>query len=214
MKRVLARHFLVEGWPGQGAVARKLWRLSEALTPHREVGRYNQAMMDLGATCCTRQRPACGRCPLRASCAARESGLQTEYPAPRPKRRLPVREVQMLILRDPAGRILLERRPPAGIWGGLWSLPELMPGQDARPWLQAHFALEAHPALTLAAREHAFTHFRLRIHPRLFLLKEPGRSLMDGDRQVWYNPSDPETRGLAAPVQALLDEIESLEPQP
>ena len=130
VKRVLARHAAVAGWPGKAAVQRTLWELAEARTPRRRVADYNQAMMDLGATLCTRARPACERCPVAADCRAREQGLQTDYPGPRPRRELPERQVQMLLVRDPQGRVLLERRPPQGVWGGLWCLPELATEAD------------------------------------------------------------------------------------
>lgn len=206
VKRVLARHFAVEGWPGRSAVARRLWSLSEQLTPKDAAGPYNQAMMDLGATLCTRSNPRCHLCPVAQSCLAHAGGMETRYPTPRPARALPLRQVQMLLVRNPEGAILLEKRPPTGIWGGLWSFPELPPEEDALAWCR-QMGNGARPAGELPSRRHSFSHFQLLIHPRLFLLEKPGSALLDGDRQVWYNPSHEPIGGLAAPVQSLLHEI-------
>lgn len=125
VKRVLARHYAVEGWPGQTAVLRELWALAEQVTPAVRTGPFNQAMMDLGAMICTRSRPLCGQCPLSGTCTARAQGTPHDYPGRKPKKAVPVRYAWLLALRDPAGRVLLERRPATGVWGGLLSLPEL-----------------------------------------------------------------------------------------
>ena len=211
VKRVLARHFAVEGWPGQAAVSKRLWSLSEALTPQEEAGTYNQAMMDLGATLCQRTAPLCDRCPLERSCRAHDLGLETAYPAPRPRRERPVREVQMVVIRDLEGELLLERRPPAGIWGGLLSFPELPVDEDGQRWCQELTGNRLRHLGSLPSRHHDFTHFRLIIQPRLFLLEKPGWQTLDGDRWVWYKTGQDPAGGLAAPVQSLLREIEAQE---
>ena len=206
VKRVLARHFAVEGWPGHGAVSKRLWALSEALTPREAAGPYNQAMMDLGATLCTRRRPDCPGCPLAASCQALAQGTVDRYPGTRPAKQLPQREIQMLLLRDPEGAILLEKRPPTGIWGGLWSFPELAPDDDGHAWCGNRGA-RVRASHDLQPRKHGFSHFQLIIRPRLFLLEKPGWTVLDGDQQVWYKPGHDSIGGLAAPVQSLLHEI-------
>ena len=131
VKRVLARYHLVEGWPGRSAVLDRLWGLAESHTPRRRVAAYTQAIMDLGATVCTRSRPLCRACPLAESCGALSHGRTAELPSPRPKPTLPERTTAFLILRDSHGRVLLERRPPSGVWGGLWSFPECAAEADA-----------------------------------------------------------------------------------
>ncbi|RTZ71274.1 MAG: A/G-specific adenine glycosylase [Gammaproteobacteria bacterium] len=206
VKRVLARHFAVEGWPGHSATAKRLWALSEALTPRDSAAPYNQSMMDLGATLCTRRRPDCPACPLAGSCMAHAQGTEERYPSPRPTRKLPQREVQMLLIRDPEGAILLEKRPPAGIWGGLWSFPELTPGENEHVW-RKRLGAAIGSTRELPSRKHAFSHFQLIIHPWLFLLEKPGSTVLDGDRLVWYKPGHNTIGGLAAPVQSLLQEI-------
>ena len=208
VKRVLARFFAVPGYPGDAPVNRMLWSLADRLTPAREVGRYTQAIMDLGATVCTRSRPACPDCPLQADCRAHSRGNPGDYPAPRRKKTRPVREIQMLLLEDPEGRILLERRPHRGIWGGLWSLPEAslekrdpccpLPGAELEP------APDADPPPI----RHGFTHFELLIHPRRFRVTAPGDGIMDAGGHLWYNPAEPPNIGLPAVVSRLLASIQ------
>lgn len=207
VKRVLARSFMVEGWPGRAAVEKKLWALAEALTPAERAADYNQAIMDLGATVCRRSQPDCDRCPLNAGCRAFGAGRVADFPARRPRKTLPERAAQVLLIRDESGQVLLEKRPPAGIWGGLWCLPELPVNEDAERWCRANLDVKITPDGVLAPRRHTFSHFHLLMHPRRFLLKKPGSLVLDGDRLVWYNPGQPDERGLAAPVQRLLQEL-------
>jgi A/G-specific adenine glycosylase len=207
VKRVLARHFAVAGWPGRSAVLKRLWELAESLTPAAQVAQYNQAMMDLGATVCTRSRPRCESCPLSGSCKAFQAGNPQDYPGRKPKQTLPERSVQMLLVRDPGGTILLERRPPAGIWGGLWCLPELATGEDPLAWCRARLRRTAGLGRELPRRRHTFSHFHLQIAPIEILLKGPGCAVLEGDRQLWYNPLQPQDVGLAAPVARLLQEV-------
>ena len=131
VRRVLCRYHAIEGWPGASGVARRLWSIAEAHTPDDDVADYTQAIMDLGATVCTRSRPRCDDCPLNGDCLALAEGRETELPHPKPRKTTPLRETVFVIVRDPRARVLLERRPPAGIWGGLWSFPEVEPQQDA-----------------------------------------------------------------------------------
>ncbi len=211
VKRVLARHHAIPGWPGQAAVARTLWSLAEALTPDERVAEYNQAMMDLGATLCTRSRPACERCPLAADCAARRQGRQADFPGRKPRRPLPERRVQMLLVRDPEGRVLLERRPAEGVWGGLWSLPELPADADPLAWCRGQGYHPIGTARALPSRRHTFSHFHLEILPREIRLEKAGCGVADGDRLRWYHSRELAALGLAAPVARLLREIEQPE---
>ncbi|MCC5795300.1 MAG: A/G-specific adenine glycosylase [Chromatiales bacterium] len=207
VKRVLARVFAVSGWPGAAAVGHRLWVLAEACTPDQQVGQYTQAIMDLGATLCTRRRPRCGQCPFGRHCAAREAREVEAYPAPRPRRERPRRETVMLLVRDADGAVLLERRPDSGLWGGLWSLPELEDAGQAAEWCSARLGLTperlvAHPPL-----RHAFTHFELGISPlELRIATRPG-AVMEGERWLWYKSGTSAKVGLAAPVSRLLASI-------
>ena len=207
VKRVLARCYAVAGWPGQAAVAKQLWRLSATLTPRHRTAEYNQAMMDLGATVCTRSNPLCDLCPVKSHCVARIRDRISQYPGRKPKKSLPVRNIRMLLLRDGQWRLLLEQRPATGVWGGLWSFPELALGEDAGRWCMNRVGAEPVLEQDLPTRRHSFTHFHLDIHPRQILLEKPGCQVLDGDQYVWYNPAQPDERGLAAPVKRLLKEI-------
>jgi len=202
VKRVLARHRGIEGWPGHGAVARELWRVAEARTPHARVAAYNQGMMDLGASVCLR-RPRCEVCPVAADCRARIDGSTDRIPASKPRRELPRRETLALVLqRAGDGAILLERRPSEGIWGGLWSLPEFADDAALARWLASRFGDLPEPR-ALEPVEHAFTHFRLRIHPRLARVRD-GEAVGDGVRHDWYTP-DSSPGGLPAPIRRIAE---------
>ena len=124
VKRVLARYHAIEGWPGRSDVLAALWRASEAVTPQERTADYTQGIMDLGATLCTKSKPECLFCPMTEDCQARISGTQAAYPGKKPKKKTPTRDTHFIICVDSQGRVLLERRPPSGIWGGLWSFPE------------------------------------------------------------------------------------------
>jgi A/G-specific adenine glycosylase len=204
VRRLLARHAAVPGWPGSAAASRVLWAHAEALTPHTRVADYTQAMMDLGALVCTRSRPACGECPVRIDCAAHGRGEVHRYPAPRPRRELPVRRVRMLLLCNEAGEVLLERRPPSGIWGGLWSLPECPEEAEPSTWCRERLGLELQHGIIWPVVRHTFSHFRLDITPMRGYVETVGGRVMDPSGSVWYNTSNPDTHGLPAPVIRML----------
>ncbi len=204
VKRVLTRHRRIAGWPDAPAVQKLLWPLAEALTPAARAGDYAQAIMDLGATLCTRASPRCGECPVHEDCAAHAQGEQALYPTPRPKKALPVRTTTFLLLKRGDGALLLERRPPSGIWGGLWGFPEATQGRGpeeicARYGLAAIGETRALPPLT-----HTFTHFRLDITPLALDVTERGVVCMESPDLLWYNAAAPAAIGLARPVQDLL----------
>ncbi|QKT03339.1 A/G-specific adenine glycosylase [Ectothiorhodospiraceae bacterium 2226] len=207
-KRVLARYHAVEGWPGSGPVQKRLWALAEQHTPRTRCADYTQAIMDLGATVCTRSRPRCAACPLQAGCAAWRAGEPTAYPGARPRKTLPVRRTRMLLLVDPRGAVLLEQRPPAGLWGGLWSLPECPPEAELAHWCRERYGVQPGRAVALPPLRHTFSHFHLDIDPwRLPVdtghAAPAAAGIMDGCRLAWCDPADPR-RGLPAPVVRLL----------
>ncbi|HVY64236.1 MAG TPA: A/G-specific adenine glycosylase [Gammaproteobacteria bacterium] len=204
VKRVLSRYHAVAGWPGAPRVERELWTHAEAHTPHERVADYTQAIMDLGATLCTRARPACTVCPLAQDCAAARAGTQAQYPAPRPKRARAQRRVAVLVVQDGEGRILLERRPAAGIWGGLYSLPELPAEDSAEAWCERALGARVAAQRPLATIEHAFTHFDLDLLPRHLTLAAAPSRVMDRPDWLWYKPGTALTVGVPAPVAALL----------
>jgi A/G-specific adenine glycosylase len=206
VKRVLARFFAVAGWPGHSAVVRRLWELAETCTPQRRVAEYNQAMMDLGATLCTRGSRRCDRCPLNADCQALAAGRADAYPEPKPRRALPLRSVRMLLVRNAHGEIILERRPPLGIWGGLWSLPECPPDDDPERWCRDRLGIAATWVENRAPRRHTFSHFQLEMTPVELALASSHLRLADADRFIWFDPEKPLAIGLAAPVSRMLAE--------
>jgi A/G-specific adenine glycosylase len=206
-KRVLARHAGVEGWPGDPDVARVLWALAEQQTPHADVAAYTQGMMDLGATVCTRGRPACERCPVSADCRAHALGRERELPAPRPRKALPVRSTRMLIAVTEEGAVLLEQRPPSGVWGGLWSFPELGEREGAEEWLHRRLGCGVRSLQPWPSLRHTFTHFHLDIQPLLARVAAAPSAVMEGSRLVWYNEEAPAMLGLAAPVRTLISRL-------
>ena len=204
VKRVLARYHAVSGWTGEAAVERELWSHADAHTPGRRVREYTQAIMDLGATLCLRREPVCDSCPVSAGCRARAAGLQASLPTPRPKRRRGYRIVRGLVIISPAGDVLLERRPEQGIWGGLYSLPELPDVEAPLEWCRRQ--LGTRPALSreLDKIAHAFTHFDLELTPIELRLDAAPSVIMDRGAWLWYNPATPAEIGMAAPVAAFL----------
>jgi len=204
VKRVLARLHRVEGWPGQSAVHKVLWEIAEHYTPLERCADYTQAMMDLGATLCTRSKPACGLCPLQDSCEANAAGDQAAYPGKKPRKALPVKSTHFLILRNARGDVWLEKRPSQGIWGGLWCFPEVASAAEGSnlcmdKWQVAPTALDAWPDF-----RHTFSHYHLDITPVLATLESSPVAVMEGDGQLWYNVRQPPQIGLAAPVASLL----------
>lgn len=207
VKRVLTRHFALSGWPDAPAVQKSLWQLAESLLPRTDIDIYTQAIMDVGATVCTRGTPRCEICPLAGTCAARAAGTVANYPAPKPKRALPERHTRFLLLKNADGAWLLQRRPPSGIWGGLWSFPELTASEHPQQWCQAH-GLKMRDRLTsLGMLTHTFTHFRLTIAPLCATVSERRERLMDSANWLWYNSAAPVRVGLAAPVRKLMQAI-------
>ena len=209
VQRVLCRYHAIGEWPGQGAVKKRLWALAERHTPRHEVAAYTQAIMDLGATLCTRRRPVCALCPLECDCEARAQHRQHELPAPRPKRERPQRRTAFLILRDARGAFLLERRPPAGVWGGLFGFPECAPDRDLRADCERRFGVEVKDMRRLGDLRHGFTHYALDIEPHLIEVARRDSELRDGDGRVWYTPGSALEVGLAAPVSRLIDMLAS-----
>lgn len=204
VKRVLARYHAVRGWPGAGAVEARLWELAERHTPHARVSEYTQAIMDLGATVCTRANPRCNACPIAGSCAAFRAGLQAELPSPRPKRSRRRRMVTALIVRNGDGEILLERRPEHGVWGGLLSFPELDGEESIDAWCVRRLGARANAIDRLAPVEHAFTHFDLTLNPVCVELAS-SHAIMDCDRWLWYKSAQAAPGGIAAPIARLLE---------
>jgi A/G-specific adenine glycosylase len=204
VKRVLARHAGVEGYAGEPRVAARLWDEAQARLPNDDIERYTQGMMDLGATVCLRTRPRCDMCPVTDDCVARLAHRIAELPSPRPRKTLPEREIRVLVL-ERGREILFERRPPLGIWGGLWSLPELPLEDDVAKSVRTRFDLAVDDAHDLPPLRHGFTHFGLTLHPRRVRVRETTRAEQPG--HVWLTRDDALGAALPAPIRKLLQAL-------
>ncbi len=210
VRRVLARHRGIDGFPGDSAVERKLWSAAEALLPDERIEAYTQAMMDLGATVCVRSRPRCDACPAAQDCVANNTQRVHELPTPRPPRTLPQRTIQVAVL-EHHGAILFERRGATGVWSGLWSLPEFAPDEDILAASGVRYGVEAMRAEPLPAIEHGFTHYHLTMLPRRVALA--GLSTLQAPTRVWWTIDEALAAGLPAPVKRLLRTLQ-VEPMP
>ncbi|REJ64163.1 MAG: A/G-specific adenine glycosylase [Proteobacteria bacterium] len=236
VKRVLARYHAIEGWPGRSDVLAALWKASEAVTPRQRTADYTQGIMDLGATLCTKSKPECLFCPMTEDCQARISGTQTAYPGKKPKKKIPTRETYFIICVDSQRQVLLERRPPSGIWGGLWSFPEAS-HLDAVPndpadmsadtdmgeseasndsdvvsvlsWCDEHGLVGTQPQTILSPVSHTFSHFRLEITPVMCVVQNNVSRIADSEGYGWFTIARALTLGLPAPVVRILQSLEA-----
>ena len=204
VKRVLARVFGIEGWPGQPSVEKRMWTLAESLLPDDEgIEPYTQGIMDLGATLCTRSKPRCPACPYADACVAHAEQRVSELPSPKPRKTIPEKRTTMLLLLC-GNEILLEKRPPTGIWGGLWSLPEVDEASDVLAAAEQRYGFsEAALALPLLPFSHTFSHFRLEITPQPIWVKKSIKAEESG--RIWLEIEDALSAALPAPVRKLLE---------
>lgn len=212
VKRVLARFQGIDGWPGDSKVQRELWHWAEHYTPPTASPEYTQAMMDMGATLCTRSKPACDRCPLQRSCVAFTTDSQHRYPGKKATKTLPVRHTIMALLENQQGELLLIQRPPSGLWGGLWCPPEY----DSTLSLESHLSSLGLQHFDLNPQtdfRHTFSHFHLDITPVQVRLNHTPHWIADTASR-WVNPQRPGTLGLAAPVKKLLSQLPRAPRQP
>lgn len=211
VKRILCRAFSIPGWPGQVQVERELWSLAEHLTPKEETANYNQAMMDLGATLCRRYQPDCPACPIENLCQARALNQTHLHPAPRPTKTKPKKQLYFLLITDDQGQILLEQRPPTGIWASLWSLPEHPLDRSPEAYLQATFGLQTQARTDLAPMRHSFSHYDLDIYPIHLRVSEMPQRVQERP-WLWYNLIKPQPLGLPAPVLELISQLQQQGP--
>lgn len=205
VKRVLTRYFAVEGWPGNKTIENKLWQLSEQVTPKHDVAKFNQAMMDIGATVCTRSKPKCNLCPLNVECIAYKTESWQQFPTKKPKSTLPEKTAYFLIL-EYQHAIWLEKRPPSGIWGGLYCLPEFANQQALEDWLIQR-GIKTTPPEQLISFRHTFSHFHLDIIPIKCIITNYKKCL-DETNGYWYNLKTENAKiGLATPIYNLLKQF-------
>ncbi|HTB65164.1 MAG TPA: A/G-specific adenine glycosylase [Steroidobacteraceae bacterium] len=210
VRRVLSRWFGIDGDPADRATTNRLWTRAEECTPREQVDSYTQAIMDMGATLCTRRNPLCMHCPVSDGCYARQTGRQHELPAAKSKRAIrPTRHTHMVLAQRPDGSVFLRQRPPAGIWGGLWAAPAFDSADEARGFAAQNLGGEP---LELPAIQHSFTHFDLTITPWLVRCSDRSAptpsAVMDAPGSLWYNAREPASVGLPAPMKSLLERID------
>jgi A/G-specific adenine glycosylase len=210
VKRVLCRHEAIGGWPGKTTVAKRLWTLAAQRTPPGDSGAYTQAIMDLGATVCTRRSPTCLLCPVAEDCAARADGRPETWPTPKPRRERPTRRSEVIIVRDSDGRVLLEQRPPVGVWASLWGFPELSANISPQMWCERELGRGPDTMSSLEPVQHGFTHFELHIVPTLAQITGDGARISNRHDRMWFSPEAPAEVGLPAPVARLLERVSQL----
>ena len=218
VKRVLARYCGIAGWAGEKKVEARLWSQAEALLPplppgegwgggeivkgRGEISTYTQALMDLGATLCTRSKPKCVECPVQTDCVALQSGRVSELPTPRPRKAVPERHSTFLLLMH-GNDILLEKRPSSGIWGGLWCPPQFDDEGAARDWFVRN-GMDASDGERLEKFIHTFTHFKLHITPlKIQLARKPLRA--EQPESVWLDVGEALRAAIPTPVRAVLN---------
>ncbi len=212
VKRVLARYHAVEGWPGQRVVSDRLWSFAEHHTPQKRVADYTQAIMDLGATCCTRSQPACEQCPLERGCAAYAQDRQSNFPGRKPRKPVPLRQRWLAVVTRAPGEVLLQKRPDSGIWGGLWAPPEFETASAAKTWITNTLSLPTERCRIDEPFHHTFTHFKLEAHPVRAKCVANHIETIDVESDVdylqWFALHPPPKVGLPAPIVRLLAQLE------
>jgi len=217
VKRVLTRFHAISGWPGEKKIENQLWEISKQHTPDHSAADYTQAIMDLGATLCRRGKPQCESCPVNTNCLAFKQGNVQDYPTSKKRTALPVKQTTMLLLQNTDGNVLLEQRPAQGIWGSLWSLPEIDDEDKANQISQQQYGCKIESSTKLDAFRHTFSHYHLDIQPLKCIVSTHTQCVMDSDNLVWYKcgpqyktqnkTSNADKRGLPAPVKILLDNL-------
>ena len=216
VKRVLTRYHAISGWPGEKKIENQLWKITRLHTPNHSAADYTQAIMDLGAILCKRSKPLCESCPIRRHCLAKRQGNPQDYPTSKKRSKLPIRQTVMLLLENKKGEVLLQQRPASGIWGGLWSLPEVESATAAEQAVQQLTGFSPESTTTLDNFRHTFSHFHLDIEALHCKVSINSHSVMDSDSLVWYKgqpASTPQTSGitnklgLPAPVKLLLENL-------
>lgn len=207
VKRVLTRYHGIEGWPGQKKIEEELWSYAELHTPDKSVRDYTQAIMDLGATLCVRRNPTCDVCPLMKDCFARKTERQHDFPGSKPKKAIPNKETVFAIIENSKGEVLLQQRPPSGIWGGLWCFPEFSIDESIVDNIKKQYGFKIKQQTEYKHFKHTFSHFHLLIRP--VHIKLAGRTTMVNEEGVsaWLNPAKDSGLGLPAPVVSLLKDL-------
>ncbi|WP_020560978.1 A/G-specific adenine glycosylase [Thiofilum flexile] len=206
VKRVLARYHALDGWTGTPANQKKLWEYAELHVPEQHNAEYTQAMMDMGATLCTRSKPLCLTCPLHQDCAALKTGRPQDYPAPKPAKELPHKTLWIAVVCNAQGEVLLHKRPPTGIWGGLWSWPEFDTQAALKEW--AHTVGAQDSLAKMPDFKHSFSHYHLTMHAVVLELQTEPARIMEATHSVWYNKAQDFQGGLSSAAQFVLKQLD------
>ncbi len=207
VRRIYCRYFIVKGWFGHKKVQDQLWDIATQFLSQNKPAQFNQALMDLGATICTSRQMACQKCPLNSDCKAYQTKTQLDYPTKKPKKKRPEKSIIMLVIINKKNQVLLEKRPAIGIWGGLWSFPEIKDASALQNWFIRYCQSYDYKKITqLKIRYHQFTHFQLAIEPQLFLLQSEIKQVRE-EKAAWYDLEQPIEKGLATPISQILTEI-------
>jgi len=207
VKRTLSRYYGIKGWPGTPAVEKELWELSEKCLPEKRNADYTQAIMDFGATLCTRSKPRCTECPLNKKCLAFIENRVAELPQKKPAKKIPTRHTIMLVLLNNQNEVLLSRRPAKGVWSGMWSLPEVSDLDEAQPLLQQVVKNTDSNNIALPDFQHTFSHYHLMIKPYCWRDLQARHRIADNDCTRWQALNKLDSVGLPAPVKKLLESL-------
>ncbi|HAT1659002.1 TPA: A/G-specific adenine glycosylase [Legionella pneumophila] len=206
VKRVLSRFFLIEGWPEQAQVKKKLWELASSCMPNQRCADYTQAIMDLGATCCTNKNPQCLRCPVKSHCLAFQNKKQHLYPTKKIKKQRPTLSQQFLVLHNEQNQVYLEKRPPTGLWGGLWCLPSIDNQACPIQHIQFIYRLQGESPKLITRFKHSFSHFHLEI-TALSIKIQPTNNFVSESTGQWFTKETLPTLGLAKPTTLILSKL-------
>ncbi|MFT6926566.1 MAG: A/G-specific adenine glycosylase [Psychromonas sp.] len=207
VKRVLTRHQTIEGWTGEKAVENTLWQLAEKLTPAKQTNIFNQAMMDMGAMVCTRSKANCAECPVQDDCLALADGTVQAYPTPKAKKKIPIKTAVMLVLCKNGETLHLKKRPPVGIWGGLWCFPEYESEALCLAAIKAQ-GIEQFSSTLLPTFRHTFSHFHFDITPlKIDVSIIESKQVMEESDSLWYNLYHPQKIGLAAATTKIITTV-------
>jgi len=202
VKRVLARCFAVDGWPGRSSVAKQLWQIAEILTPEKNVKEYTQALRDWGAGICTPKNFQCNQCPINNICQATNDSSQLNYPGKKPKKKIPTRHQYFCLLLSKNAELLLEKRPPTGIWGGLWTPISCDLEENLGQYLIKEYSIECSHQERLTEFKHSFSHFHLHLIP---IKTEATKMIAIAENQLrWQRPEEWLNEGIPKPVRTMI----------
>lgn len=213
VKRILARYYRVQGWTGHARTQKSLWTLAEQITPKHRCDDFNQAMMDLGSSLCSRTRPQCPKCPLNGQCQAHLNEETSTYPNPKAKKNKPEKSAYLLMLTTSTGEVLLEKRPEQGIWGSLWAFPQCQTLDDIDTWLHKYQYKQDEKVLIHPEFRHTFSHYHLDITPVQIHINPPA-TIMDDSTFLWYSLKRPLKLGMPTPIKSLISQLAAIKNSP